>query len=83
LRIIVQCNLDAIQGDVASVVVSAMFFFAVEGVFEGVSVCIVDVSSWFELVERVCEVGVSVDEECKCKHHNKVEARLMLRLQQA
>jgi len=60
-----------------------MAFFAVPGVFNSVFVCIMDVSSWFELVEHVCEVGVSVDEECKCKHHNKVEAQLMLRLQWA
>jgi len=66
-----------------SIVVSTMVFFAVPGVFGRVSVCIVDACPWFELIERVCEVGVGADERCKCKLHNEVEARLMLRLQQA
>ena len=79
----VEFDLNIVQDDIASVVVPAMAFFAVPGVFNGVSVCIVDVSSWFELVEHVCEVGVGADEECECKCHDKVEAQLMLRPQQA
>jgi len=83
VHIIIQCNLDVIQDAVLSAVVPAMVFLAVVLVFGGVSVCEVDVSPWFELVECMCGVGVGADEGCKCKLHNEVEARLMLRPQWA
>jgi len=73
LWVIVQCDLDVVQDVIPSVVVPAMAFFAVPGVFDCVSVCIVDACSWLELVECVCEVGVGADEGCECKLHNKVE----------
>jgi len=76
-------DLDVIQDVTTSAVVPAMVFFAVPGVFYCVSVCIVGVYSWFELIEHVCEVGVGADERCECKFHDEVEARLMLRLQWA
>src|SRR6266850_6378259 len=47
------------------------------------SVCEVDSCPWYELVVRVCVEGVGVDEGCKCKLHDEVEARLMLRPQWA
>jgi len=74
---------NVIQADAISAVVPAGFLSAEVVVFVCVSVCEVDPCSWFELVECVCEVGVGVDEGCKCKHHDNVEARLMLRLQRA
>ena len=83
MLVVLKCDLDVVQDDTSSVVVPAMVFFAVPGVFVCVSVCIVDVCSWLELVEHVCEVGVGADERCKCKCHNEIEAQLMLRLQQA
>jgi len=83
MLIILKCDLNVVQDDTASVMVPAMVFFAVPGVFGCVSVCIVDVCSWLELVEHMCEVGVGADERCKCKFHNEVEAQLMLRPQQA
>jgi len=83
LHVIVQCNLDVVQGDTALAVVSAMVFFTVPGVFSHVSVCKVDACPWLELVECVCEVGVGADKRCKCKLHNEVEAQLMLRPQWA
>ena len=63
--------------------VSAITFLAVPVMFVGVSVCEVDRCSWFELGKGVCEVGVGSDERCKCKLHNEVEARLILRPQWA
>ena len=83
MLVVLQGDLNVVQDDTASAVVPAMVFFAVPGVFGCVSVCIVGVCSWLELIECVCEVGVGADERCKCKLHNEVEARLMLRPQQA
>jgi len=79
----IEFDLHFIQDDVPLAMVPAMVFFAVPGVFGCVSVCVVGLCSWFELVEHMCEVGVGADERCKCKLHNEVEAQLMLRLQQA
>jgi len=83
LFVIVECDLNVVQGDTISMVVSAIAFLTVPVMFVGVSVCKVDTCSWFELIICMCEVGVGVDERCKCKLHNKVEARLILRPQQA
>jgi len=60
----VEFNLNIIQDDVTLAVVPAIAFFTVPGVFDSVYVCVVDVCSWFELVECVCVVGVGVDEVC-------------------
>ena len=60
--------------------VPAIVFLAVPVVFVRVSVCEVDSCPWYELVVRMCVVGVGADEGCECKLHNEVEARLMLRL---
>jgi len=76
VHVIIQCNLDIVQGAIPSAVVPAIGFLAVEGVFGGVSVCEVDASPWLELVECVCGVGVGADEGCKCKLHNEVEPNL-------
>jgi len=83
LLVIVKCDLNIVQDGTISMMVSAIVFLAVPVMFIGVSVCEVDACPWLELVIHVCEVGVGADERCKCKLHNEVEARLMLRLQQA
>jgi len=83
VHVIIQCNLDIIQGAVPLAMVPAIVFFAVPVVFICVSVCKVDPRPWSELVEWMCEVGVGADERCKCKLYDEVEARLMLRLQWA
>jgi len=83
LLVIVKCDLNVIQDGTISTMVSAIVFLAVPVMFVGVSVCEVDVCPWLELVICMCEVGVGADERCECKLHNEVEARLMLRPQQA
>jgi len=72
-----------VQGVAISAMVPTGFLFAVVLVFVHVSVSIMDLCSWFELVECMCEVGIGADEGCECKCHDKVEARLMLRPQRA
>ena len=83
LHVVFQFDLDVVQGAVLSAVVPAIVFLAVPIGFARVSVCEVDLSPWFELVVCVCVEGVGVDEGCECKLHDEVEARLMLRPQQA
>jgi len=83
LLVIVKCDLHVVQDGNILMMVLAIVFLAVPVMFVGVSVCEVDVCPWFELVIRVCEVGVGADERCECKLHNEVEAQLMLRPQRA
>ena len=83
LCVVFQFNLNIVQGAVLSTAIPAIVFLAVPVVFVCVSVCVVDLCPWCELVVCVCVEGVGADEGCKCKLHNEVEARLVLRLQQA
>ena len=53
------------RGVVDLSVVVAVVFFAEELMFEGVNKGDVDTSSWFELVEVMCCVGVGSEEGCK------------------
>jgi len=83
LCIVFQFDLDVVQSAILSAVVPAIVFLAVPVVFAHVSVCEVDSCPWYELVVHVCVERVGADEGCEWKLHNEVEARLMLRPQQA
>jgi len=83
LCIVFQFDLDVIQCAVLSVVVPAIVFLAVPVMFVRVSMCEVDLCSWYKLVVRMCVERVGADEGREWKLHNEVEARLMLRPQWA
>ena len=54
--------------------VPAIVFLAVPVVFVRVSVCEVDLCSWYELVVRVCVERVGADEGREWKLHNEVRS---------
>src|SRR6266850_1228316 len=74
LRVADQFDLDIVQYAVLSAMVPAMVFFAVPVVFVCVSVCVVDLCPWYELVVRVCVEWVGADEGREWKLHDEVRS---------